>query len=239
MKKTTAILAMILTTMIGCTSQESQESQDYFEIETSHGRMVLRLYDETPLHRDNFAKLVDEGFYDNTTFHRVIANFMIQGGDPNSKDDDPLNDGMGGPGYTTPAEFNPSLFHKRGAIAAARSGGPSNPDRESSGSQFYIVHGSVYDANQLQNMEQSLQTKFNGDFSFSDEARQIYASEGGYPPLDMDYTVFGEIVEGFDVLDQIANTDTPQKLGERSQTPDRPVNDVKMTIRRLTNYSPK
>lgn len=235
MKQTTAMLAMILLTMTGCTSQESQ---DYFEIETSYGRMVLRLYDETPLHRDNFAKLVDEGFYDNTTFHRVITNFMIQGGDPNSKDEDPLNDGMGGPGYTTPAEFNPMLFHKRGALAAARTGGPENPDRESSGSQFYIVHGRVFDENQLRNEEQSLQRKFNGDFSFSDEARQIYATEGGTPNLDMDYTVFGEIVEGFDVLDQIANTDTPQRLGEQSRTPDRPVDDVKMTIRRLTNYSP-
>ena len=201
--------------------------------------MVIRLSDETPLHRDNFAKLVDEVFYYNTTFHRVISNFMIQGGDPNSKDDDPMNDGFGGPGYTIPGEFNPLLIHKKGAIAAARMGGPANPERESSGSQFYVVHGSVFDSQQLMSIEQSMQQKFGDDFRFSAEALQAYSTTGGTPHLDMDYTVFGEIVEGLDVLDQIANTDTPQRLGQPSQTPERPTTDIPMTVRRLSNYSPQ
>ncbi|GMQ82358.1 MAG: peptidylprolyl isomerase [Rhodothermia bacterium] len=234
MKSIIPLFAMLLMTATGCTGQ------NYYEIETSYGRMVLRLYDETPLHRDNFAKLVDEGFYDNTTFHRVIANFMIQGGDPNSKDDDPSNDGIGGPGYTIPGEFNPNLLHKKGALSAARQSDQTNPERESSGSQFYIVQGRPVPPEQLAQVEQGIKRKFGADFSYSEEARRIYATEGGTPFLDMDYTVFGELVEGIDVLDRIANADTQRKLGQpQSQTFDRPLTDITMTIRKLSDYTPE
>ena len=114
---------------------------DFYEIETRLGTMIVGLYDQTPRHRDNFRTLVEEGFYNGTSFHRVIAGFMAQGGDPNSKDDDPMNDGQGGPGYTIEAEFRDGLFHRKGALSAARQGDQVNPERRSSGSQFYIVHG--------------------------------------------------------------------------------------------------
>ena len=234
MKTFIPFFAMLLMTTTGCSSQ------NYYEIETSYGRMVLKLYDETPLHRDNFIKLVDEGFYDNTTFHRVISNFMIQGGDPNSKDNDPLNDGIGGPGYTIPGEFNPNLIHKKGALSAARQPNRTNPERESSGSQFYVVQGRPQTAAQLAQVEQGIKQKVGVDFSYSEEARQIYATEGGTPFLDMDYTVFGELVEGIDVLDQIANADTPRRLGQpQNQTYDRPLTDIRMTIRKLSDYTPE
>lgn len=162
------ILIITLVTY-GCGSEEQQESNDrtelipdqdpeqspenpaqaieepkldpgqYVKISTYYGDMYITLHDATPLHKENFLKLVEEGYYDSTTFHRVIDGFMVQGGDPNSKDDDPLNDGQGGPGYTIPAEINDTLKHIRGAVAAARTGGPSNPEKRSSGSQFYVV----------------------------------------------------------------------------------------------------
>ena len=228
------IVIMTLSTP-GCIAQES----NFYEIDTSYGKMVVRLYDETPIHRDNFKKLVAEGFYDNTLFHRVIENFMVQGGDPNSKDDDPTNDGLGGPGYTIAAEFNPNFIHKKGAIAAARQGGELNPDRESSGSQFYIVHGEVYTDEILSQIETMIKKKAGSDFQFTEDVRRIYATEGGTPQLDMDYTVFGEIVEGLDVLDAIANTDTPKKLGQPAPRglADRPTEDIRITIRHLPNYS--
>lgn len=234
MKTIIYLFAMLLLTVT------EVASQDYYEIETSYGRMVLKLYDETPKHRDNFAKLVEEGFYDNTTFHRVIANFMIQGGDPNSKDDDPLNDGSGGPGYTIPGEFNPNLLHKKGVLSAARQGDQTNPERESSGSQFYIVQGQPVPAEQLAQIERGIKQKLGTDFSYSEEDRQYYVSIGGTPFLDMDYTVFGELVEGLDVLDKIAEADTQRKLGQpQSQTYDRPLTDITMTVRKLSDYTPE
>ena len=143
-----------------------------YEIRTPEGRMVVRLYDETPQHRDNFKKLVAEQFYDSTTFHRVIERFMIQGGDPNSRGDDPAAVGQGGPGYTIPAEIRPDLYHKRGALAAARQGDPVNPERRSSGSQFYIVQGETYNDSTLAEMEQALRQRIpDADFSFSDSAK--------------------------------------------------------------------
>lgn len=212
---------------------------NYYRISTSQGDMIIRLYDETPEHRDNFKKLVAEGFYDNTTFHRVIENFMIQGGDPNSKDDDPMNDGQGGPGYTVPAEINSDLFHKKGALAAARTGDQVNPQRRSSGSQFYIVHGQVYETEMLDRIEKQIWASMQG-FAFSEGAREAYTTVGGTPQLDMQYTVYGELVEGFDVLDQIAATSTARKTGE--QVPgaliDRPAEDVSMTVTPVENYTP-
>ncbi len=202
---------------------------NYYKISTRLGDMTVMLYDETPGHRDNFKKLVAEGFYDNTTFHRVIEDFMIQGGDPNSKDDDPTNDGQGGPGYTIPAEFVGDFFHKKGALAAARTPDQFNPERRSSGSQFYIVKGQTFDAATLDRIEQQIGASIPG-FSYSDEARAVYLDEGGYPPLDGQYTVYGEIVEGFDVLDKISATTTG--VG------DRPTEDIRMTIEALENYEP-
>jgi len=203
----------------------------YFEITTPEGRMVVRLYDETPIHRDNFRKLVADGFYDGTTFHRVIPGFMIQGGDPNSKDGDPATDGMGGPGYTQAAEFNPKLYHKKGALAAARTGGPMNPEKESSGSQFYIVVGQVVENDFLDKLETYQQSNLSAEYRVQDEARESYTTIGGAPNLDMDYTVFGELVEGFDVMDKIAQVEKSPR--------DRPVTDVTMTIKPLLDYSPE
>lgn len=213
---------------------------NYYEIETPHGRMVVRLFDETPLHRDNFKKLVAEQAYDSTLFHRVIADFMIQGGDPWSRDDDPMNDGLGGPGHTVPAEIQPGLFHKRGMLSAARQPDNVNPDRASSGSQFYIVHGRTYSEAKLQQIAEQLEFKIPQDgFTFSDAAREAYMNEGGTPDLDGMYTVFGELVEGFDVLDSIASVETPRKLQQRTyqQLFDRPPHPIWMVMRPLPEYA--
>lgn len=214
----------------------------YYEISTNLGRMVVRLYDDTPEHRDNFARLANEGFYDSTSFHRVIANFMIQGGDPNSKNDDPMDDGMGGPGYTLPAEIRANHFHKRGALAAAREGDVTNPTRASSGSQFYIVLGGVpFEADVLDKIERSLRTQIpDPSFSFSDSARTAYMRDGGAPHLDGMYTVFGELVEGFDVLDAIGASSTARSTGQSVHPAliDQPFEKVVMKIRPLENYSP-
>ena len=170
------------------------------KISTKYGDMVAELYDETPIHRDNFIKLVKDGFYDGTLFHRVIPGFMIQGGDPYSKDSNPnLKIGNGGPGYTLPAELNPKFFHKKGALAAARMGDAINPKKESSGSQFYIVEGQVYDNTSINLMAQRMGTEF------SSAQKIAYTTIGGTPQLDANYTVFGELVEGLDVISKISN----------------------------------
>ncbi len=213
-------------------------STNYYEIETRLGKMVVRLYDETPLHRDNFAKLVAEQFYDSTTFHRVMRGFMIQGGDPNSKDSDPMNDGDGDPGYTVPAEISPDRVHRRGALAAARQPDQVNPERRSSGSQFYIVHGRPFPAVDLDQIETQIQ-RIHPDFAFDDSLRAHYLNVGGAPFLDMQYTVFGELVEGFDVLDAIANVETPKRLGRGGPLADRPIESVRMFVRPLENYEPQ
>ncbi len=190
------------------------------KITTDFGEIVLKLYNETPAHRDNFVKLVGEGFYDGTLFHRVINAFMIQGGDPSSKNaaaGQPL--GSGGPDYTIQAEIVPGLFHKKGALAAARLGDQANPERRSSGSQFYIVQGRVWTPEELDQMEQQ-----RGQ-AFSPEQRQAYTTIGGTPHLDAGYTVFGEVVQGLDVVDKIASVQTAPG--------DRPVQDVAMKIELL------
>lgn len=164
-------------------------------IETPEGNMVAQLYDEAPKHQDNFTKLVEENFYDDLLFHRVIDGFMIQGGDPNSRDAGPsANLGSGGPGYMVDAEFNPQLIHKKGALAAARN---NNPQRASSGSQFYIVEGRSVDDSQLNRQEAEF------GFRYSTEARELYKEVGGTPFLDMNYTVFGQVIDGLDVIDKI------------------------------------
>jgi peptidyl-prolyl cis-trans isomerase B (cyclophilin B) len=186
-------------------------------ITTDYGNIKIRLYDETPKHRDNFVKLVKEGFYNGTLFHRVIQGFMIQGGDPNSKNapsGQPL--GMGDVGYTVPAEFNPALIHKKGAVCAART---ENPAKASSGCQFYIVQGKTYTDAELDQMEMRTGIKY------TPAQRHVYKTIGGTPFLDMNYTVFGEVIEGLEVVDKIAAVETNRQLG------DRPVKDVKMTIK--------
>lgn len=188
------------------------------EINTKYGKMVLELSDKTPKHRDNFIKLVEDGFYNDLLFHRVIDGFMIQGGDPNSKNAEkgqPL--GSGGPGYQIPAEFTQDLAHVKGALAAARTGDAVNPERKSSGSQFYIVTGRPVSEADLDKME------IRKNIKYSASLRQEYVEKGGVPFLDADYTVFGKIVEGLDVIDQIAKAKTDGR--------DRPVEDVKMEVK--------
>lgn len=169
-------------------------------IETSLGDIEVLLYDDTPFHRDNMIKLIKEGFYDNQLFHRVIQNFMIQGGDPHSVNA-PKGQrlGTGGPGYRIPAEFKDHLIHKKGALAAARMGDASNPEKESSGSQFYIVQGQVFTSEQLAGMQNGGHRK-----AFTPEEIEIYTTLGGAPHLDGAYTVFGELVNGIEVVDSIA-----------------------------------
>ena len=240
---TTLILVFGLGVLPGCAQQSEAEEEPmphFFAIETTAGRMVVKLYDETPIHRDNFVKLASEGFYDGTTFHRVIAGFMIQGGDPNSKDDDPYNDGMGDPGYTLEAEIKPELINRRGALVAARQGDQVNPERRSSGSQFYIVQGQRMPDEALSQMEMQINQAIGGGFSYTDAQREIYKSEGGAPWLDMQYSVFGELVEGFDVLDMIASSPTPRSTGQGDpRLADMPLESVEMTITPLPDYQPE
>jgi peptidyl-prolyl cis-trans isomerase B (cyclophilin B) len=194
-------------------------------MQTTMGDMVIRLSDSTPLHRDNFLKLVKVGFYDSILFHRVIKNFMIQGGDPNSKRavaGDPL--GNGGPGYTIPAEFRKTLFHKKGALAAARTGDNVNPEKASSGSQFYIAQGKVFTDAGLDSVETF---RLNGR-KIPANQREVYKTIGGIPHLDQGYTVYGEVVKGLDVLDKIAAVQT-----SRGQDRDRPLQDVRIIKAKL------
>ena len=233
------------------------------KIQTMLGDIIVRLYDETPLHRDNFIKLAKEGYYDGTLFHRVIKDFMVQGGDPDSKGA-PAGKmlGMGGPDYTIEAEIKDNLFHKRGALAAARQGDQVNPERRSSGSQFYIAWGQVYNEGQLRQFSKQLrmqrvQAAFNdlaaehrseiiqmrkdrdraglqelqdrliaeaekrvGNAGLTDEQIQVYTTIGGVPHLDGQYTVFGEVEEGLDVVEMIQGTATGRG--------DRPLDDIEM-----------
>ena len=228
MLRTISLLALSALILAGCAAQEDT---NLYTIETQLGNMTVRLYeDQAPLHTENFKKLVSEGFYDGTLFHRVIPRFMIQGGDPNSLDGNPLNNGRGGPGYTIPAEIKPELFHKRGALAAART---PNPERASSGSQFYIVVGRVYTDADLDQIEAAKSANLLREFTFPEGHRAVYTTEGGMPALDADYTVFGELVEGFDVLEAISRVDTPAIRGDAS-TPelrDQPMDPIPMVIR--------
>jgi peptidyl-prolyl cis-trans isomerase B (cyclophilin B) len=165
-------------------------------IVTNKGTMTFKLYDKTPLHRNNFLKLARSNYYKNHRFHRIVKDFMIQTGDPNSKNANPNDDGQGGPGYKIPAEFIPRFIHKRGALAAAREGDGVNPKRESSGSQFYIVDGKNY----------KLNDPLFYQFETPEEDRKIYSTVGGTPMLDRSYTVFGEMLSGFEVMETIAGT---------------------------------
>lgn len=184
------------------------------KLTTDSGVMIIRLYDKTPLHRDNFIKLVTTHFFDSLLFHRVINGFMIQGGDPLSKNA-PSGTmlGNGDIGYTIPAEFDSSLFHKKGALAAART---ENPEKASSGCQFYIVQGRVFSDMELDNMEMQTGRKFSA------AKRMAYKTVGGTPFLDLNYTVFGEVESGFLVIDKIAAV--PGDMANR------PLRDIRMRL---------
>ncbi len=215
---------------------------NYYAIHTSAGRMVIRLYEDTPIHRQNFKNLVSEDFYDGTTFHRIIEGFMIQGGDPYTKDDEIRNNGAGDPGYLLPAEIQPDNYHKRGAVAAARQPDSRNPERRSNGSQFFIVDGREFTkAGLAQVVNKIRKATGNEDFSLNPEARRVYQTEGGAPNLDKQYTVFGELVEGFAVLDSIAASETfrtsEQDPPDRSLV-DHPLDPIEMDIEPLPRYEP-
>lgn len=190
----------------------------YALISTDFGDMKVKLYNSTPQHRDNFIKLAGEGFYDGLLFHRIVEGFMIQGGDPDSRNAEPGKRlGMGGPGYQIPAEIG--ALHLKGALSAART---TNPEKKSSGSQFYIVHGKPVSAAELSRFSQ------RHGRAYSETQQQLYAELGGTPALDYEYTVFGEVIEGFDVLDAIAAVPAPpDSQGAR------PFEDVTMTIKIL------
>lgn len=198
-------------------AQESEQDRQKVLISTTKGDIVIELFDETPLHRDNFIKLVQDGFYDGTLFHRVINDFMIQGGDPDSKDAQPGEQlGMGGPGYTLPAEFVEGKYHVKGAVAAARQSDQVNPEKESSGSQFYIVQGRVFNHDELEMLQQRMQK------DLTTEQIRIYTTIGGTPHLDGEYTVFGRVVEGLEIVDIIAATETDRTS--------RPIEDISVTM---------
>jgi peptidyl-prolyl cis-trans isomerase B (cyclophilin B) len=200
------LLAIALLLSAGLLAQD--EKRVKVLISTDYGDMVAELYNETPGHRDNFVKLIKEGWYKGSPFHRVIKDFMIQGGHN--------ADGRVDPGYTIPAEFNNSLYHKKGALAAARMGDQVNPMKESSGCQFYIVQGKVFDEEMVMNMGK------RSGFSYSEQALEDYSTIGGTPHLDGGYTVFGQVVSGLDVIDKIAGVPTGPG--------DVPLDEIKMNI---------
>jgi len=223
MKKTATLLSLILlfVSSVGFGQKNNKSDKKaamekvyYVQITTDFGTMKVKLYNETPLHRDNFVKLVSEGFYDSLLFHRVIKGFMIQGGDPQSKNAAAGQMlGGGDVGYRIPAEFNDSLYHKKGVLAAARD---NNPEKASSGCQFYIVQGKPMIENELQMAER------RSGKPMSEAKRNDYKTIGGSVWLDGEYTVFGEVVEGLDVIDKIAAVPCGQS--------DRPVTDVRMKM---------
>lgn len=220
MKKLFTILLLLCTISAFAGGPKNQ----YVRIKTSYGECIIRLYNETPQHRDNFIKLTKNGVYNGTLFHRVIQDFMIQGGDPDSKDPKKAAPGAelgnGNVGYTIPAEFKDSLFHKRGVLAAARD---DNPKKASSGCQFYIVEGLRYSEGKLDTLEKAPRM---GGHKFPVWQREWYETVGGTPQLDQNYTVYGEVVIGLDMVDRIAAV----KKDERN----RPLVDVPMTVELLS-----
>jgi len=213
MKRMTVLFTALLT--LGMLTN-SQAQSTKVQMKTSLGDITMVLYDDTPLHRDNFIKLIGKNYYDGVLFHRVIPGFMVQAGDPNSKNAKPgVQLGSGNPGYTVPAEFKSNHYHKKGALCAARIGDDYNPKKESSGSQFYIVTGRVLSAASLENLEiQGRHPKFSA------QEKKDYTTIGGTPQLDTQYTVFGEVTSGMDVVEKIAKA-------ERDGA-DRPKTDVKI-----------
>lgn len=205
MKKILLLLAVVLSIQL---MAQNEEKETKVLIKTEYGNMTVILYNDTPMHRDNFIELVEKGWYNGSNFHRIIQNFMIQGGGGANGQQDP--------GYTTPAEFRPNHIHKKGALSAARQGDQVNPTKASSGSQFYIVQGEQFNNQQLSNF--SAQT----GFMYTNKQKEIYNTIGGTPHLDGGYTVFGEVIDGLEVIDLIAAVETGYR--------DKPVLEVKMTM---------
>ncbi|TFF40402.1 peptidylprolyl isomerase [Mucilaginibacter psychrotolerans] len=216
MKKLFTLTLLLLTVSIAFARPPKNQ---YVRIRTSYGDCIIRLYNQTPLHRDNFIKLAKQGFYNGTLFHRVIQNFMIQGGDPDSRDTSKTKPGAelgnGDVKYTIPAEFRDSLFHKRGVLAAARE---DNPKKASSGCQFYIVEGKRFTPGKLDTLEM---TRLKGR-KIPAWQRDFYTTVGGSPHLDQNYTVYGEVVTGIDMVDLIAAV--------KKDARDRPLVNVPMTV---------
>ena len=218
MNKIVGLLLLILLTNTLLAQKDSvvtrKDRKRDVLLQTNYGDITIRLSDSTPLHRDNFLKLTKTHFYDSVLFHRVIKNFMIQGGDPDSKNaaaGKPL--GNGGPAYRIPAEFRQTLFHRKGVIAAARD---NNPEKASSGSQFYITQGKIFTDAGLDSVETyRLKRKIPANH------REVYKTAGGVPHLDQNYTVFGEVVKGLDVVDKIADVKTSKGADK-----DRPIENV-------------
>lgn len=275
MMKKQILFVYFLMTLAFLSAQNKEVTGTKVAIKTNLGTITVKLYDETPIHRDNFIRLVKKHYYDSLLFHRVIKNFMIQAGDPYSKTAKPGTPlGNGGPGYTLPAEIKPSLYHKRGALAAAREPDNVNPKKRSSGSQFYIVQGRKFTNDELKKLERRIQYSQRNElaieflskkenramklkldslyknhmteeiktfskeimdkamkaagvtpFKFTPEEIKTYETQGGAPHLDGQYTVFGEVISGFDVLDKIANVKTDSH--------DRPYKDVRILSMRI------
>jgi len=211
----------VLAFIVSCSATKKTSVQVPHEqrvmLTTDSGSMVIRLSNKTPLHRDNFVKLVKEHFFDSLLFHRVIRDFMIQGGDPGSKH---ARQGQllgeGSLAYNIPAEFDTALFHKKGALAAAREADAENPTKKSSATQFYIVGGKTFTDAEMDKIEDKLHIKI------PENHRLVYRTLGGTPFLDMNYTVFGEVISGLDVIDKIASAPTDGN--------DRPLKNIRMKI---------
>jgi cyclophilin family peptidyl-prolyl cis-trans isomerase len=223
-KKTSALLFFAF--LIACSATRNSATSGLpgtrVKLTTDSGVIILRLYDKTPLHRDNFIKLVKQHYFDSLLFHRVIKNFMIQGGDPASKNAKPgILLGNGGPSYTIPAEFDTSLFHKKGVLAAAREGDNVNPKKASSGSQFYIVQGKKFTDAGLDSVETF---RLKGR-KLPIAHREVYKTIGGAPHLDMNYSVFGEVESGLEVVDKIASASRDSN--------NRPLTDIRMKMKIL------
>lgn len=219
-----SVLVMIIG-MIGMSFTTNESDKKMVIIATSFGDMKIELYNETPAHRDNFIKLVSEGYFNGTLFHRVMKDFMIQGGDPSSKGAAPGERlGTGGPGYTLPAEIDHQFIHQKGALCSARQPDRVNPEFASNGSQFYIVEGRVMDASTVLSMEERRNMNLPEDakWYYTDEQIHLYTTVGGTPQLDGTYTVFGQMTEGFDVLDAISVAQTDKF--------NRPTVDVPMEV---------
>jgi cyclophilin family peptidyl-prolyl cis-trans isomerase len=270
MKRIVLLTAFVSLVVFSCQFDQSdkQTKDQLYQLETEYGTMIFKLYDATPLHKENFENLIQQNYFDELLFHRVIDGFMIQGGDPDSRDAKPGELlGEGGPGYTIPAEFVDTIFHKKGVIAAAREGDDTNPEMRSAGSQFYIVQGKVFTDEDIEKVEDRINAsrlnklivkyqkeaeekafetggiidyqiivpearkkaeeefKKQGYYKIPDDKRKVYQTIGGTPHLDNAYTVFGEVIDGLDVIDKIAAVETDDN--------DRPVKNVKMRIKKL------
>lgn len=220
------LLGLMALMVLALPADAKKPQKPRVEFQTTMGTFVVTLFNETPLHRDNFLKLVREGYYDGLLFHRVIRDFMVQTGDPDSREA-PAGKrlGEGGPGYTLPAEIDPFLYHWRGAVAAAREPDNVNPERRSSGSQFYIVWGKVQTPEDLSAVNEVIKENTNGATEITPERYQMYRSQGGTPHLDGQYTVFGEVTSGLKVIKKMQAVKTDRN--------DRPLEDVRIVKARV------